>query len=76
MFNEAMFREILLLSSGNVNDYVAHNQRKNVDLGGSLIHKFLILKFCCFRSGLHYFFKYARHNNLRCPMMVEVSLET
>ena len=24
MFNEAMFREILLLSLGNVNDYVAH----------------------------------------------------
>ena len=24
MFNKAMFREILLPSSGNVNDYVAH----------------------------------------------------
>ena len=24
MFNEATFREILLPSSGNVNDYVAH----------------------------------------------------
>ena len=33
-------------------------------------------KFCCFCPGPHIFFKYARHNHLRCPMMVEVSLET
>ena len=29
----------------------------------------LIRKFYCFRPGLHIFFKYARHNHLRCPMM-------
>ena len=32
MFNEAMFREILLASSGNVNDYAVHIERKYVDL--------------------------------------------
>ena len=33
MFNETNFREILLPSSGNTNDYVAHNYRKYVNLG-------------------------------------------
>ena len=32
MFNEATFQLIILPSSGNVNDYVAHNQRKYADL--------------------------------------------
>ena len=31
MFNEATFREILLPSSGNGNDYVAHMYRKYAD---------------------------------------------
>ena len=29
-----------------------------------------------FYQNLHIFFKYARHNHLRCPVMGEVSLET
>ena len=37
---------------------------------------FLIRKFYCFRKGRHIYFKYARHNHLRCPMMGELSLET
>ena len=32
MFNEVKFRGILLPSSDNVNDYVAHIQRKYADL--------------------------------------------
>ena len=36
---------------------------------------FLIRKFYCFRKGRHIYFKYVRHNHLRCPMMGEVSLE-
>ena len=36
----------------------------------------LIRNFYCFRKGQHIFFKYARHNHLRCPMMGELSLET
>ena len=35
-----------------------------------------IRKFYCFRKGRDIYFKYARHNHLRCPMMGEVSLET
>ena len=35
MLNEATFREILLPSLGNVNDYVAHIQRKYADLDGN-----------------------------------------
>ena len=35
----------------------------------------LIRKIYCFHPGRHIFFKYAQHNHLRCPMMVEVSLE-
>ena len=32
MFNEATFQEILLPSSGNINDYVTHIERNYVDL--------------------------------------------
>ena len=32
MFNEATFREILVLSSGNINDFVTHILRKYADL--------------------------------------------
>ena len=35
MFNEATFREILLPSSGNVNDCVTHIERKYADLDGN-----------------------------------------
>ena len=31
MFNEATFREILLPSLGNVNDYVAHVQPETIE---------------------------------------------
>ena len=41
-----------------------------------IVQLLLIRKFYCFRKGPHTFFKYARHNHLRCPMMGEVSLET
>ena len=35
MFNEAMFRIMFLLSSSNVNDYVAHIYSKYVNLDGN-----------------------------------------
>ena len=35
MFIEAAFREILLPSTGNVNDFVAHIERKYVNLYGN-----------------------------------------
>ena len=35
MFNEVTFREILLPSQGNVNDYVAQIKRKYADLQGN-----------------------------------------
>ena len=35
MFKWATFREILLPSSGKVNDYVTHIQRKYADLYGN-----------------------------------------
>ena len=35
MFNEATFREILLPSQGNVNDYVTQIKRKYADLHGN-----------------------------------------
>ena len=35
MFNEATFREMILPSSGNVNDDVAHIQRKYAELDGN-----------------------------------------
>ena len=41
-----------------------------------IVKLLLIRKFYCFRPGAHIFFKYARHNHLRCPMMGEVSPET
>ena len=36
MFNEATFREILLASSENLNDYVVHISRKYADLDGNM----------------------------------------
>ena len=33
MFNEATFRVILLISTGNINDCVGHIYRKYADLG-------------------------------------------
>ena len=39
-----------------------------------IVQLLLIRKFYCFRKGRHIYFKYARHNHLRCPMMGEVSL--
>ena len=41
-----------------------------------IVQLLLIGKFYCFRPGPPISFKYARHNHLRCRMMVEVSLET
>ena len=41
MFNEATFREILVPSSGNVNDYVKQIYRKDAELDGNNVVEFV-----------------------------------
>ena len=68
---EAGFQEILLPSSGKVHDYVTHIPNTIYGLGKSEVCKFFLGSPCP-----HIFFKFAKHNHFRWPMMREVSLVT